>query len=110
MHQVEEPGQPLATTSTHQVDEQDEDDNEIEVGAPGDESIGEREGATKSEAEDLEFMRKVRAVKRVRPPHEKVGRVRLKRFAKVSRGQPQSFDIEDFQVWTAVVYDNDVCR
>ena len=65
MHQEEEPGQPLATTSEGGAtaaaavhDPQQEDGNELEVGASGDESQEERQG-TGSETEELEFMRQV---------------------------------------------------
>ena len=90
MHQVEEPGQPLAiawsSLAEAAVDDpaedepQEEDGNEIEVGASGDESQEEREGTTKSETEELAFVRQVRAVRRSHPPQQKVATVRLGRF------------------------------
>ena len=89
MHQVEEPGQPLAiawsSLAEAAVDDpaedepQEEDGNELEVGASGDESQEERQG-TGSETEELAFMRQVRAVRRSHPTQKKVGDVRLSRF------------------------------
>ena len=58
---------------------QEEDADEIEVGASGDESQEERQG-TGSETEELAFMRQVRAVRRSHPTQKKVGDVRLSRF------------------------------
>ena len=87
MHQVEEPGQPLATTSEGGAtaaaavdDPQQEAGNELEVGASGDESQEERQG-TGSETEELAFMRQVPAVRRSHPTQKEVGDVRLSRFS-----------------------------
>ena len=87
MHLVEGPGQPLATaseggaTAAAAVDDpQEEDGDELEVGASGDESQEERQG-TGSETEELAFMRQVPAVRRSHPTQKKVGDVRLGRFS-----------------------------
>ena len=86
MHQVEEPGQPLAiawsSLAEAAVDDpaedepQEEDGNELEVGASGDESQEEREGTTKSETEELAFMRQVRSCRRKSSPRYQLRQLR----------------------------------
>ena len=103
MHQVEEPGQPLAIAGSSLAeavvdDPQQEDGNELEVGASGDESQEERQG-TGSETEELAFMRQVRAVRRSHPTQKKVGDVRLSPFSASRWWRTKPFGLSSSLSW-----------